>query len=434
MELTNYPKTTLYLAIFALLIIVFILASLFTSFTEEDIDISSTSPILVGTPEFRTAVESVTNSTALPQDTGIILFTDGREFLTDLLKEIEGAENSITITNYIFQEGKMADETFDALTVAAERGVEVRLLLDAIGGHKANEEKLEALKDAGGKVEVFRPTTFRSLTRIHRRTHMRAIVIDGKIGYTGGLAFQDEWYGDGTSEKEWRDTMFKYDGRMARATQDLFNGLWRQTNGEILTGPKFYPPLNSPEVTEQNTYFVSLFHSPSPDLSADLLDLIWLSITGAKDHIYLSTPYLTPDKEITTALKKAVERGVRVEIMVPGTYTDTKLIQSASRAHYEELLEAGVHIYEYQPGRFHEKSLVVDGHWSLIGSANMDNRSATLNVENVFGIEDKRIAKLLEEEFAHNKENAQEILLEEFRPNLFKRVYYHTLRLLSKQF
>lgn len=427
-------KAMLFLTIFALLTILFVFATLFTSFTEPDLEVTSTTPVMLGTPEFRSTVESITRSPAQAPNSKIVIINNGTEFLEDLLREIGQAQRSVTFTNYIFKEGEMTNKVFDALISKAREGVEVRLLLDAHGGKKAPEEKLRALEKAGGKVTEFRPLSFRSLTRVHRRTHVRAIVIDGRIGYTGGLAFDDTWLGDGVGEKSWRDTMFKYTGHMARATQDQFNGLWRQTHGEILTGPAFYPDPIDERGSESKSYFISLFHTPAPDTSADLLNIIWLTINGARDHIYLSTPYLTPPPQIVEALKAAVERGVRVEIIVPGPYTDTKIVQSATRSYYEALLDAGVKVYEYQVGRFHEKSLTADGHWSLVGSANMDNRSAALNVENIFGVEDREFALTLENQFELNKERSKEIMVEEWNPNIFKRAYYRFVSLFVKQF
>jgi len=310
----------------------------------------------------------------------------------------------------------------------------VRVLMDAYGASNAPEDEIEELKRAGAQIAEFRPISFRSLNRIHRRSHMRAIVIDGKIGYTGGLAFRDDWLSNGQEPDKWRDAMFKFDGHLARATQDHFNSIWRQTVGEILTGGAFYPPLPINAEIRPDSYFVSLFHSPAPDVSANLLDIIWLSITGAQEYIYLSTPYLTPQKEIIDALLSAVERGVRVEVIVPGPHVDSNIIKAASRAYYETLLDGGVKIYEYQPGLFHEKSLVVDGRWSLIGSANMDNRSATLNVENVFGIEDKEFGERLETHFLENKSLTMEVTRESWNPNVLKRGYYLLTTLFVKQF
>jgi cardiolipin synthase len=316
----------------------------------------------------------------------------------------------------------------------AKQGVEVRLLIDAVGSHNAPEEKIEVLRQAGGKVEFFRPVNFKNLTRVHRRNHIRAIVIDGTIGYTGGLAFRDEWLSDGKQETGWRDLMFKYSGSLARATQDHFTGLWRQTNGEILAGKKFYPidPAPTPKISDP--YFVSLLHSPAPDVAADLIDLIWLAMKCAEKRIYLATPYLTPPKEILEVMHQARKRGVDIQVIVPGPHTDTPLVMAATRAHYEEMLRDGIKIYEYQPGRFHEKWLVVDSHWSLIGSPNMDNRSATLNVENIFAIEDRGFALTLEEEFGYLKNMSKEVLKDQFQPNIFKRIYYYYAYLLSKQF
>ena len=426
-------RTMLFLVIFSSAVVVFILASLFTSFTERSLKISSSSSLELGTPQFKTAAEGIARTQAWPLLDEVILFHDGTLFLEDLLKEIGGAEKSVTITNYIFKEGVMTNSTFDALIEKAESGVEVRLLLDAVGGMKAPEDKIKRLKEVGGQVEVFRPTNFRSLTRVHRRSHVRAIVIDGKVGYIGGLAFDDEWLGNGMDEEHWRDLMFKFEGNAARAIQNQFNTLWRNTNGEILSGRAFYPEEISSDEAAVDSYFLPFIHAPAPDVSADLLNLIWLTITGAEKQISLATPYLTPPAEIVEALKNAVERGVTVELIVPGTHTDNTIVQSASRAFYEELLEAGVHIYEYQPGRFHSKFLTVDGHWSLIGSPNMDNRSATLNVENAFAVENRALATALENEFQDNLSHSQKIHLEEFRPNIFKRFYYGLTALFVKQ-
>lgn len=427
-------KTPYILLFIGAFTVVLVIAALFTSLTDIHLTVKTSERVPLDSPQFRQVVQSITDTVPISPKSEIEIFDDGTVFLNDLLKEIENASSSVTITNYIFQDGLMTEKLFAALGEKAQEGVEVRLLIDALGGkHKEPEEKYEELKKTGVKVAIFRPVTFRTITRIHRRTHVRAMVIDGKVGYAGGLAFQDEWLGNGVGEKNWKDLMFKYSGQMARATQDQFNTLWRQTDGEILTGEKFYPIL-PPIVESQNNYFVSLLHAPAPDLSADLLDLIWLTIEGAQDHIYLATPYLTPPEEIVKALTDAVNRGVDVEILVPGPYTDNKVIQSATHSYYEKLLKGGVHIYEYSPGRFHEKFLTADGHWSLIGSANMDNRSATLNVENIFGVEDEVFAQKLVSEFEQDKAQAEEITQENFHPNIFKRVYYHIVSLFIKQF
>lgn len=269
MTVAKYPKKILFLAVVGVLAIVFVLATLFTSFTETQTDLSSTIPLPLGGEDFMQAVESVVGSPRRLVDSDITVIDNGDVFLADLLGEIAAAERSVTITNYIFREGKMANSVFDALAARAREGIEVRVMLDGQGASEAPEERIDAVVQAGGKVERFRPLSVRSLTRYHKRTHARAIVVDGEVGYTGGLAFDDGWLGDGVGEKQWRDVMLKYGGELARATQDQFNGFWRQTNGEILSGPAFYPVAPEPaavvvadSAAGSSSSFVPLFHTP----------------------------------------------------------------------------------------------------------------------------------------------------------------------------
>ena len=483
-EARTYPKKLLVLVGLGLGALALVLATMFTTLTEQQTDLSSTIPLAVGTEEFADAMEAVTVSPRQPVGTEVVLFNNGDTLLADLLGEIGRARSSVTVTNYIFREGKMANALFDALAERARAGVEVRVLLDWNGAKKAPDERVEALRQAGGRVAEFRPLSFRYLTRFHRRTHARAIVVDGVVGYTGGFAFDDGWLGDVAQPEQWRDVTYKFGGPLARATQDHFNALWRQPRGEVLSGPDFYPtdgthaghggadstatwtpgtgdstssvtvgaagggPTSTstsaaPDGAEGGTitadpaagaWFVSLFHNPVPDLSTDLQDLIWLSITGAQQRIRIATPYMTPDVDIRDAIIAAARRGVLVEILMPGPYTDAKLIQAATRAYYDELLEAGVRIFEYQPGRFHEKTLTVDGRWSIIGSANMDNRSATLNIENVFAIADPRLAAALEAESELAKARSVEVTVQSWDPNPLETAYFHLARLFAKQY
>jgi cardiolipin synthase len=465
----SYPKKIWFLSAVGVASIVLTLAHLFTSFTETHPELASTMPAELGSPAFVTAMESVTRSPRLPVAGEIAIFNDGTVFLQDLLGEIARARRSVTITNYIFEAGVMSGAIIDSLTAAAERGVAVRLLRDGNGSKHAPDDKLAALAAAGGRTATFRPFGLRSLLRFHRRSHVRAIVVDGVIGYTGGLAFDDDWLGAGNEPERWRDVMFKYSGALARATQDHFNALWRQTDGEILIGPDFYPGAHggaqgdanggtkgalhggaardstAPDVipdslpvvavaSDPSSWFVALFHTPMPDLSVDLYDLMWMSIEAARHHIYVATPYLVPDEDILDALVAAARRGVRVEVLMPGPYTDAKVIQAATRARYDELLEAGLVIWEYQPGHFHQKTLTVDGRWSIIGSANLDNRSATLNVENVFGIDDPALARGLEHEFALARARAKLITPEGWDPNPLETAYFNAARLFAKQY
>ncbi|MBX4189493.1 hypothetical protein KW785_02770, partial [Candidatus Parcubacteria bacterium] len=418
----EYHNLTIALIIVGLLTIILIFIAWFTPWSERQVETRSTEPLTLGTPAFLTAVESITGSPMLPlPPEGITILNNGDEFIPDLLKEIRSAQHSITITNYIFKDGELINSMLDAVIERAESGVEVRILMDGKGSLARPRKKLDELEKAGGKVETFRPVwSWRTILRGNKRTHVRATVIDGRIGYTGGAALEDGWLGDGLTKGKWRDIMFKVDGLAARSLQNLFNNLWRETSGEILSGADFYPE----DITEihaslpcKDNCYTSLLHAPTPDLEKSLSQLLWLSAEGATDHIYLETPYLLPDKNMLKALMTKAKSGVDVEIIVPGPYIDSKIVQAASRSYYNEALSAGIRIYEYEPAHIHSKIFTADGQWSLVGSANLDNRSSTLNIENVLAVESATFADDLEEQFLIDKTHTTEIKPGSFQTN-----------------
>jgi cardiolipin synthase len=434
----DHLKMITALFIIGIIAVVLTIVVWFTPLSDTQVDVRSTVPISLNTPEFYTAVESITHSPVFPIGPGeeVKILNNGDEFIPDLLSEIKNAKHSVTLANYIWKKGDLTNELFDALTAKAKEGVQVRLLMDATGGSKAPSDKVDALIAAGGKVAKFRPLGFKTITRTNKRTHMRAMIVDGSVGYIGGVAFDDEWLGNGMQPKEWRDIMFKFKGQGARSIQNMFNDLWRQTDGEILSGSDFYPTLPPVTVGDSCTTscFVSLSHSPTPDLEKNLYQFFWLSISGAKDHIYMETPYLLPNGNILEALKQKVKEGVEVDIIVPGPYVDSKIVQLASRSYYKEMLDAGIHIYEYQPAHLHSKVMTADGHWSVVGSANLDNRSSTLNVEGIMGIEDKKLARGIEEQFLLDKSRSVEVSKDTFKVQVLDRLFGRISRLFAKQY
>jgi cardiolipin synthase len=425
------------LIIIGILAVILTLVAWFTPWSEPRVETTSTTPLALGTPAFFTAIESITNSPMLPLSSdGIKILNNGDQFIPDLLKEVGGAQHSITITNYIFKKGDLLNPIIRAMTERAKAGVEVRVLMDGKGSLFKPKEEIEDLKKAGGKVTIFRPIfDWRSIMRGNKRTHVRAIVIDGKVAYTGGAALEDGWLGNGLTPDIWRDEMFKFNGLGARSIQNIFNDLWRQTTGEILSGESFYPE-NNETVTLPCTdkCFTTLFHAPTPDLDKNLSQLLWLSTSGATDHIYMETPYLLPDKNMLQALTAKAKSGVNVEIIVPGPYIDSKIVQAASRSYYEEVLNAGIHIYEYQPAHIHSKIFTADEHWSVVGSANLDNRSETLNLEDLIAVEDKDFAQGLEQQFLLDKSHATEIKPGSYQTNKFTQFFGRISRLFAKQY
>jgi cardiolipin synthase len=263
--------------------------------------------------------------------------------------------------------------------------VKVRLLLDSFGAVHAPHDDLEAMKAAGVQVQTFRDPRFGRFTRFHRRNHCRAIVIDGRVGYTGGAAVADKWLGDARDEREWRD--------------------------EMLAGDDVYPQV-SPDGSK--VVHVSLASAPVHERHP-LRILYGLSFLAARQRLFIASSYFTPDKHTRGFVTERARAGVEVRLLVPGDKTDALPIRQATHSYVDELLASGVHVYEFQPTMMHSKYVVIDGKWSVVGSANMDVRSKELNNENVLGILDEGLARDLEHAFRRDLTRAKEIRLDEWR-------------------
>lgn len=419
----KYSRAEWAILIIGILSILILITSLFTSFGDKTPppSLSIQEDISVDDPNFANALEGIVNG-SFENGGEVKILTNGHEFLPDLLEEIKNASSSINITDYIWDGGEFGNTLLKALIEKSKEGVEVRILLDGLGGRKADADLIEELKESGGKVSIFRDITPGQLTRIHRRTHVRAFIIDGEIGYTGGIAISDSWLGNATSTKSWHDFMFKVEGNMAKSTQKVFAFMWEQTTGEILTGPKLFknnssaidtsPSAKSPT---SGSKFISLLSSPAPDMSQGMEHFLWLSIKGAKQSIHIENPYLVLSNPLIDLIKEKAEKGVNIEIILPGKHTDQKVVQWTSQSYYKELLSSGVKIYEYEPSRIHAKFILIDGKWSIIGSANLDNRSRELNLESILGILDPVFGEELEKSFAKDKLNSKEITIDEWK-------------------
>jgi cardiolipin synthase len=254
------------------------------------------------------------------------------------------------------------------------------------------------------------------LTRFHRRNHRRAIVVDGAVGFTGGAAIGDKWAGRARHPEEWRDSMVRVTGPPARSLQAAFAQSWTGTTGQVLVGPAFFPPdgaAGGPGPASALRH-VAVASSPSPE-DQPLRSFFWLSFQAARERLYLSSSYFVPDEELRRAVADRARAGVDVRLLLPGEQTDAEPIRWASHHYYEELLAAGVRIYEFQPTFMHAKLLVVDGRWTVVGSANMDIRSKELNEENVLGILDPALARAVERTFLADLARSVEIRADRWR-------------------
>jgi cardiolipin synthase len=334
---------------------------------------------------------------------------NGREFLPAMLGAIDGAQHSVHFMVYVWEPGSMSDAVLAALERAAARGVAVRVLLDGHGARSLPASATEALERSGGQVATFRPLRLGWLMQAHKRNHRRAIVIDGKIGFTGGAGVKDTWLGDGEDPDQWRDDMVQVTGELARSVQGAFTELWAQITGEVPAGTGVYPERpSSGGAGEPITHHVSLASSPASE-HTPMRTLFWLSFASARTRIWITNPYVIPDSGLRAVLCERARAGVDVRIMTAGGRSDWKLVNWAARNHYEEFLDAGVRIYEYEPTLIHSKLALVDDAWSIVGSANLDFRSTELNEENVLAIQDARFARQLERVFLNDLVRANEV-------------------------
>ncbi len=370
-----------------------------------------------GGEEFLDSVSRYLNVPILRGGTAEIL-QNGCRFLPAVLDAIRGARETVNFQVYIFNTDRVGKKFVDALEERARAGVEVRVLLDGFGSWRFGKEEQARLRNAGVTLEYFRPIRLLTLVRAFKRDHRRAIVIDGAVAFTGGAAVADKWDGDARNRKEWRDSLVRLTGALAHGVQTAFGENWVYRTGEILTGDRFFPPTagDAPAGTTVpgDPCGIALVSSPA-DMAQPIRVLLWLSFTCAKRRLWISSSYFVPEGRLRDAIADRARAGVDVRLLVPGSATDAKPVRLAGRSHYEELLEAGVRIFEFQPAMMHAKTVVVDGLWTLVGSANMDKRSVKLNEENIIGISDSRLAADVERGLEADCARAEEVTLEEFR-------------------
>jgi cardiolipin synthase len=358
------------------------------------------------------------------------LLQNGDRFYPAMLEAIRGAQHSVNFEVYIFESDDIGREFIDAFKERARAGVEVRLLLDAFGSWKLKRAHRRELLDAGVRLKFFRPLALRNLVRIYRRTHRRAIVVDGRIGFTGGAAISSKWRGDTRTPKEWRDSMTRVTGPLVVGVQSAFATNWVYVCGEFIAGPHFYPPARD----GGPACGVSVVSSPS-DAQQPIRMLLWLSFVNARRRLWIASSYFIPDLQLRKAVMERARSGVDVRVLVPGNHTDAVPVQYTGRGYYEELLEAGVRIFEFQPSMMHAKTVVVDDGWALVGSANMDERSMEINEENLLGVSEGGFAREIAAGIERDLERSKEIRLEEWRRRpLYRRVLEQVAKVLIEQY
>ncbi|HEX8171827.1 MAG TPA: cardiolipin synthase [Thermoanaerobaculia bacterium] len=363
--------------------------------------------------ELGTLMPSLVGLTQSSLDPGnrVEVLQNGDQFFPRIAQDIAAARESVHIESYIWSDGVAARQLATLLAQKAREGVEVRLMVDGSGGRSLKGDVQKMLEQAGVKVAHFHPFRFSNLGRMNNRDHRKLVIVDGRIGYTGGYGISDHWTGHAQDKDHWRDTGLRITGPAVNRLQGAFCENWIEEVGAIPAGDKFFPKL--PPAGPSPTHVA--YTSPTGSVSSVQV-LYYMAIKAAKREIIIQNPYLLPDDEAIQALEEAVRRGVDVRIMVPSDdATDSAIVQHASHHHFGTLLKRGVKLYEYQPTLLHQKVMVIDGIWSCVGSTNFDERSFQLNDEINVGVLDPVIAAQLRAAFADDLRFAKERKFDEWQ-------------------
>jgi cardiolipin synthase len=337
-------------------------------------------------------------------------FQNGCRIFPAMLEAIRGAQRSINFETYIYWSGTIGREFAEALAAKARGGVAVHVLIDWLGSQKIDESLIELMSDAGVAVERYRPLRWYNLGRLNNRTHRKLLIVDGVIGFTGGVGIADQWLGDAEDADHWRDSHYRVDGPAVAQMQGAFMDNWSETRGEVLNGPDFFPELSA-----AGRSLAHVFHSSPGEGSASVRLMYLLAIAAARRHIRIAASYFVPDDLVTRMLIQARQRGVSVEVILPGRHIDERVVRHASRSRWGPLLEAGIEIWEYQPTMFHCKVTIIDDAWVSVGSTNFDNRSFRLNDEANLNLFDAGFAAEQSKVFDQDKARARRIELEAWR-------------------
>lgn len=360
----------------------------------------------VGDPEF---LDTLAGAAGVPFVGGnsLVLLNNGDQFYPAMLEGIAQAKRSITIEAYIYWAGEIGLTFAKALAEAQQRGVRVKILLDAVGSQSVGTEILQILEKGGCHLAWYNPVRWNHLRRINNRTHRKSLIIDGHIGFTGGAGIADHWTGDAQDNKHWRDLQIRIEGPSVRPLQTGFAQNWLETTGELVTGPYFYPPSAPSGMLSLQTIM------SSPETGSSTVRVMYcLAISAARTAIDIANPYFVPDHVSIDLFRDAVKRGVRVRVLVAGISNDNYIARYNSVRLYGALLSAGVELYEYNRTMMHHKIMMVDGLWSTVGTSNFDSRSFAHNEESNVSLIDERVTRDLLESYERDIAVSQRVTLE----------------------
>jgi cardiolipin synthase len=331
---------------------------------------------------------------------------NGEQIFPAMLAGIRSARRTITMENFLWKEGEISDAFAAALAERARAGVKVHFLQDALGSDSVHGRAMQVMKKAGVAVEIFR---FVHFSRINYRTHRKILVIDGNLGFIGGVGIADDWKGNGRTHGLWRDSHYQVEGPVVAQLQQAFMDNWMETRAELLHDDPYFPKQE-----KAGDQICQIFKSSAGEGSDSARLMLLVSIAAARERIRIANAYFIPGNLTVRTLVDALRRGVKVDIITPGADIDATLVRAVGKTRWKPLLEAGARFYEYQPARFHCKYLLVDDCWASVGSANLDNRSMSLNEEANLNVLDKNFVAKHTRVFEDDKEHSREVTLEDW--------------------
>jgi cardiolipin synthase len=393
---------------FVILLVAAAVVALGLVFAQDQVTLRVQTAVSVEDPAHATYVATLTGAEA-SRGNDFDVLTNGDQIFPAMLSAIDAARRRISFETYIYDAGEIAGKFTASLERAAGRGVLVNLVIDSVGASSMEREHMDRLRKAGCHIAEFNTPTWYSIEEVNYRTHRKILVIDGEVAFAGGAGVADHWMGNADSKDHWRDTHVRIRGPIVRMIEGAFYENFLEADGP-------YAPVLDPAPAPAGDDGQALVVRSSPSGgSSDLKKLYLLSLASAKRSIEVATPYFVTDESTMWALEDAVKRGVKIRILLEGDITDAMPVKYASRHAYERLLEQGIELYEYQPTMMHAKVLVVDGIWSMFGSANFDNRSLELNDELNVAVSSRKLAARFLLDFDQDLKAARRITLEQWR-------------------
>ena len=359
--------------------------------------------LALGEPSFFPTLEAYASAPIVGGNRADLLF-NGEQIFPAMLEAIRGATQTITYAQYFYEDGPIARDLAEALAERCRAGVGVNVLLDSFGALSMPKEYADAMSRSGCHVSWFRPLTQYIFRRYSNRNHRRILVVDGRVGFTGGSGVIRKWMGNGRVEHHWRDTDIRLQGPAVEYLQAAFVENWLEATGVVLGGEAYFPRPIEPR---GDVYAQVVKSSPAAGSFA-MYTTFLLAVHSAQRSIHITNPYFVIDERMRDALLAARRRGVQVRVLVPGAI-DHNIVRQASRRQFGDLLKVGIEIYEYLPALLHSKTMIIDGVWATIGSTNLDNRSFAVNDELNVIVYNREVARRLENAFADDVTHSRQV-------------------------